>query len=110
MAAAWEAEHAIALLNKQDLPQQVSPADLPFGWVIPLCTKTGEGLDSLERVVEELFPLDLPCDGTLLTNARQAGAVSCQGQEAMELLGQINGRTARTEITDQIFSRFCVGK
>ena len=101
--------------------------------MIPLCTKTGEGLDSLERVVEELFPLDLPCDGTLLTNARQAGAVFLasealerataalrQGltpdavlvdvEEAMELLGQINGRTARTEITDQIFSRFCVGK
>ena len=133
MAAAWEAEHAIALLNKQDLPQQISPADLPFDWVIPLCTKTGEGLDSLERVVEELFPLDLPCDGTLLTNARQAGAVFLASEalerataalrqrltpaavlvdveEAMELLGQINGRKARTEITDQIFSRFCVGK
>lgn len=131
--AAMEAPYAIAILNKQDLSQQVLPSDLPFEWVIPLCAKTGEGLEQLESALDCLFDDSVPCDGSILTNARQAGAVARavealeralaalkQGltpdavlvdvEAALEALGEITGQTMREEITNRIFERFCVGK
>ena len=131
--AAMEAPYAIAILNKQDLPRQVLPSDLPFEWVIPFCARTGEGLEQLEYALDCLFDDSVPCDGSILTNARQAGAVARavealeralaalkQGltpdavlvdvEAALEALGEITGRTMREEITNRIFERFCVGK
>lgn len=132
-AAAMEAPCAIALINKQDLPQKVQPSDLPFEWVIPFCAKTGDGLDQLEYALDCLFDDALPCDGSILTNARQADAVRRAAnsiehamrsmqmnitpdavlvdvEAAMEALGEVTGQTMREEITNRIFERFCVGK
>ena len=131
--AALEAPEAIALLNKADLPQVVEPSDLPFQWIIPTSAKTGAGLDQLEDVLDELFGDETPCDGSILTNARQAGAVkraaealerTLQGldtamtpdavltdvEESLEALGEITGQSMREEVVNRIFSRFCVGK
>ena len=133
MATAEQAGRAIAILNKQDLPQAVLPAELPFDLVVPMCAKTGQGIEQLEEAVEMLFPDDLPCDGAILTNARQAAAIDRAGaalasarnsmelhmtpdavlvdvEDALEALGEITGKAMREEITNQIFSRFCVGK
>ena len=131
--AALEAPAAVALLNKDDLTQVVSPSDLPFEWILPVSAKTGAGLDQLEDVLDALFGDETPCDGSILTNARQAGAVQRAAQalertlegldaamtpdavltdveEALEALGEITGRTMREEVVNRIFSRFCVGK
>jgi len=37
-------------------------------------------------------------------------AVLVDVEAAMEALGEITGQTMREEITNRIFSRFCVGK
>lgn len=131
--AARRARHAIAVLNKQDLPQIVQPSDLPFEWVVPFCSKDGTGAPLLEQTLDILFGDETPCDGSILTNARQADAISRAGKSmeaalaamdaavtpdallsdiecAMESLGEITGQTMRDEITNRIFSRFCVGK
>lgn len=131
--AAMEAPYSIAILNKQDLPQKVLPSDLPFQWIIPICAKTGEGLDQLEDVLDCLFGDFAACDGSILTNTRQAEAVSRASEAvlcalrsmeqdmtpdavlvdveaAMEALGEVTGQTMREEITARIFERFCVGK
>ena len=73
------------------------------------------------------------CDGSLLTNPRQFGAldrasraierakaglglgvtpdaVLTDVEEAMAALGEVTGRTVREDITNRIFERFCVGK
>ena len=128
-----EHENAIALLNKADLGCVVEPSDLPFMNIIHVCTKTGEGLDQLADVVDTLFENELPCDGSILTNARQFDACrrayeamlrSLQGlrlgltpdavltdvEEAMEAMGEVTGATVREDITARIFERFCVGK
>ncbi len=128
-----EAPNAIALLNKSDLGQVVDPSDLPFMVVIPICAKTGQGLDQLQEMVEEMFAGELPCDGSILTNARQFDAIrrayermlsALQGlklgqtpdavltdvEEAMTAMGEVTGRTVREDITARIFERFCVGK
>lgn len=131
--AAQEAPCSIAIINKQDLEQKVFPSDLPFEWIVPICAKTGEGLDQLEDALDCLFPADLPCDGSILTNTRQANAVARAADSlgkalqslaagmtpdavlvdvegAMEALGEVTGQTMREEITNRIFERFCVGK
>ena len=71
--------------------------------------------------------------GSLLTNARQAEAAArarvsvvsalegldmgvtpdallTDAEQAMAALGELTGRSVREDITDRIFSRFCVGK
>ena len=133
MGAALEAPEAIAILNKQDLPGAIEPSDLPFSYIIPVSCKDGTGFDQLEQAFDMLFPDNAPCDGSLLTNARQAGAilrakksvdsavrslragmtpdaVLVDLEAAMDALGEVTGRTMREDITNRIFERFCVGK
>ena len=128
-----EHQHAIALINKADLGSAVEPGDLPFMYVINICAKTGEGLELLSDVVEEMFESDTPCDGSILTNTRQYDAIrraydamnsALKGlklgltpdavltdvEEAMEAMGEVTGVTIREDITARIFERFCVGK
>ena len=128
-----EHEHAIALINKSDLGHSVVPADLPFMTVIEICAKSGEGLDLLSDAVNEMFRNEIPCDGSILTNARQFNAIkrayeamltALQGlmlkltpdavltdvESAMEAMGEVTGATVREDITSRIFERFCVGK
>ena len=128
-----EHENAIALINKTDLGSKIDPSDLPFMAVIRICAKTGEGLDQLADMVDTMFEGEAPCDGSILTNARQYDACrrayeamlrSLQGlklgltpdavltdvEEAMEAMGEVTGATVREDITARIFERFCVGK
>ena len=128
-----ELPNAIALINKSDLGSAISPSDLPFMTIISICAKTGDGLDQLADVVEEMFASNTPCDGSILTNARQydairrahdamlsaldglklgltPDAVLTDVEEAMEAMGEVTGATVREDITARIFERFCVGK
>ena len=128
-----DAEHVVALINKGDLPQKTVPSDLPFMFVIPICAKTGEGMDLLAGVVDDMFAGNTPCDGSILTNPRQFDAIrrsyeamlnALQGlklgltpdavltdvETAMEAMGEVTGNTVREDITARIFERFCVGK
>ncbi len=133
MRAAMDAPHSIAVLNKSDLPAVLQPSDLPFDCVVPVCAKAGEGLDLFEQALDLVFPEGTPCDGSILTNERQADAVLRAGKSldaaltslrqgvtpdavlvdveaAMSALGEVTGRTMREDITNRIFERFCVGK
>ena len=126
-------EHTVALINKSDLGCVVRPSDLPFMQVIEICANTGEGLSLLADVVDTMFAGDIPCDGSILTNARQFDACrrgyeallrALQGlklgltpdavltdvEAAMEAMGEVTGATVREDITARIFERFCVGK
>ena len=126
-------ENAVCLLNKTDLGSAVDPSDLPFMAIIKICAKSGEGLEQLADMVDTLFESEMPCDGSILTNARQYDACrrayeamkrSMRGlglgltpdavlidiEEAMEAMGEVTGATVREDITNRIFERFCVGK
>ena len=128
-----EHEHAIALINKSDIGSKVVPSDLPFMQVIEISAATGAGLDMLADVVDMMFAGDTPCDGSILTNARQYDAcrrayeamlraleglkghqppdmVLIDVEGAMESMGEVTGATVREDITARIFERFCVGK
>ena len=131
--AAKRAPHSLALLNKCDCAPCVSADELPFDTVLTVSAKTGENLQALRKHVEALFTDGAPCDGSLLTNARQFGAITRASEaigraqcslglgitpdavltdveDAMTALGEVIGRTVREDITNRIFERFCVGK
>ncbi len=126
-------ENAIALINKVDLGSAVASYELPFLYVIETSIKQGEGLEQLANVIDTLFEGNLPCDGSILSNARQYDACrrayesmlqALQGlqleltpdavltdvEAAMEAMGEVTGATVREDITARIFERFCVGK
>ena len=128
-----EQKNAIALINKSDLGSIVSPSELPFVYVIEISTVTGRGLDQLADAVDTIFAGNTPCDGSILTNARQYDAIrrayesllnALSGlrlgltpdaaltdvEEAMLAIGEVTGNTVREDITARIFERFCVGK
>ena len=128
-----EHRNAIALINKSDLGSCIEPGELPFVAVIYVCAKTGEGLDQLADMVDAMFEGENPCDGSILTNARQydairraheamnaalkalklgltPDAVLTDVEAAMEAMGEVTGATVREDITARIFERFCVGK
>ncbi len=133
MDAARMAPRSIGILNKSDKPQLVRPEELPFSAVLSLSAQTGAHLDELRSLLEAWYADDARCDGSLLTNARQFGAITraveaisrarsslllgltpdavlTDVEEAMAALGEVTGRTVREDITARIFERFCVGK
>ena len=136
---AGEKAHWILVLSKSDLPREAVLPELsgltgtPPAAVIPLSARTGAGMAKLEASVSALFSRGEAPGGSLLTNPRQADAVGraldavrraeeslslgmtpdvilTDAEEALSALGELTGSTAREDITDAIFSRFCVGK
>ena len=133
--AASACEKSIAVLNKSDL-QQVITVDMladKFSTVCVLSAKEQTGLGELEAAVAALFPTPDAPVGEILTNARHADAVGraleslhaakdammlgitpdavlTEAEEAMAALGELTGKTIREDVTNRIFSRFCVGK
>lgn len=133
--AARQAQARIAVLNKSDLPALLSPEAFTgdFNHVCVVSAKARTGLASLDEAVAALFPLPDAPAGEILTNARHADAVRraleslraaldamqlgvtpdavlTEAEEAMAALGELTGASIREDITNRIFSRFCVGK
>lgn len=132
IAQAEAAPKGIVVLSKRDIaePDVEITTALP---VVSLSSVTGDGMDELERVIAEQFPLPEVPAGEILTNVRQADAVKraieymrsaldamragmtpdivlTETEGAMSALGELSGRTVREDVTSRIFQRFCVGK
>lgn len=132
IAQAEAAPNGIVVLSKLDIaePDAEITTALP---VVSLSSVTGDGMDELERVIAEQFPLPEVPAGEILTNVRQADAVKraieymrsaldamragmtpdivlTETEGAMSALGELSGRTVREDVTNRIFQRFCVGK
>ena len=126
-------------LSAQPLPDLELPEELAEHLHrVPISARTGAGLDQLEavmaRLARDFFPqAQGDAYGQLLTNERQTQAASRALQavqralealeagvtpdalltdvdEALEALGELTGQSVREDVTDRIFSRFCVGK
>ena len=136
-AVAGSGKPWVCIASKRDLPgrAQAGPPEGPFcpDAFVSLSTLTGEGLEELEKTVARLFPSGDAPSGQILTNPRQAGAVTRASQalrrarealdagltpdavltdveSALSALGELTGRTLREDRVPNIFDRFCVGK
>ena len=131
LAAARACAPTLLVRTKADLPP--CPDWPREEQSVAVSAKTGQGLDALCAQVAQLFPAGAEHAGELLTNARQAQAAGRAAQaverarqaldagvtpdalltdveQALEALGELTGRSIREDITQRIFSRFCVGK
>ena len=135
IAVAEGVANLVVIVNKSDLPRRIDVGALAdrFDNVISLSAKTGEGITTLTDHITSLYPAGSAAQGELLTNARQADAVSrawnavrearsalrigmtpdvvlSDVENALSALGELNGKSLREDLVATIFSRFCVGK
>ena len=130
----------LLLSNKSDLPAacDLAPAWAILGRTLPafaVSARTGDGFAAVTKAIRDLFideGLSLSSDPVLM-NARQRACIvgACEAltrarsslsagytfdlvssdlEEALEALGETDGRTVNEDIVASIFSHFCVGK
>ena len=126
----------ILIRAKTDLPPAPVPVvnfQLPPQVCMSAKASPERAAAELGEAVAALFPQGAEADGELLTNARQAEAAAralesvrragealaagvtpdallTDVEEALSALGELTGRAVREDVTNRIFSRFCVGK
>lgn len=132
-------QHVIIVLNKADLPAEISEEEVAFLFpgrpVVKTSILRGEGLQSLEdTLINEVFNGRVPAtEGYLAINERHKAALGeavrnlDQAEQAiagglapdlivtdlraaLNALGRISGKSADESIVEAIFSHFCVGK
>ncbi len=125
----------IILVNKIDIGEKISTADLNDENVIEISIKNDIGLDLLENKIEEMFnsvELDSEND-VIITNSRHQSLIvkakqginnalksvkdgipldmiSIDIEEAIQNLGEITGDNVSEEVITGIFAKFCLGK
>ncbi len=138
IASALDGKNTIVLLNKSDLPHEVSPEDMA-GIINAGCVyfsaRTGEGLREMADMVKEKFFSGLlrDTDDIYITGIRQAGQLKAASEslgrviesvrsgmsedvytvdlmDAYAYLGSITGEDTSEDLAERIFSEFCMGK
>ena len=129
-------KHAIAIVNKTDLPTKLDTKilDTVFNKVVYISAKENNGLQSLEQAIAEVLGTaafdssaatlmnerQLACCSAALDAANEAhdalssgvtrDAVQVCVDSAIESLDTLTGERATESVVNEIFSRFCVGK
>ncbi|WP_390405648.1 tRNA uridine-5-carboxymethylaminomethyl(34) synthesis GTPase MnmE [Lacticaseibacillus jixiensis] len=131
-----ENKQRIVVLNKQDLPVQLTLDGLvPAEQIVRTSITTGAGVDALDTKIADLFNGGIENSQTMLmvSNSRQIGLlrqakaslnsvldgieagmpidlVQIDMTAAWDKLGEITGDAAPDELITQLFSQFCLGK
>lgn len=125
----------IVLINKIDAGSKIVAENLEDENVIKISIKNGEGLETLEDKIENMFELcNLNSENeVILTNSRHQALIleakqgianaltsaqnglpldmlSIDISEAIQKLGEITGETVSEEVISGIFAKFCLGK
>ena len=128
-------KNIIVIQNKSDISTVFPDEIFSKCNVIKLSAKTGDGLDDLTALIENMFNLGkiTAGDNNAITNLRHKEAlssalvsinsaisalnsfvpydiVSIDLTDCATHLGEITGKTVSDEIVDKIFARFCLGK
>jgi len=123
------------VLNKTDVGNTLEPEALPFPPVVACSLLNDEGLPEITAAVSGLLGMpatDIPhaaiserhrqsiqnalnvlnvCLATIRTGKEDQTALAASSlRTALEHIGEITGRCYSTELLDNIFGRFCVGK
>lgn len=140
LVASLAARRVLVVVNKSDLPSQVSDealmAHVSAGTsrLVHVSSTTGDGLDALRHELSGLLGIERagglagavanPRHVDALSRARDAarrattvaeeGApgeiVALELREALAAIGEVTGRHASEDLLERIFARFCIGK
>ena len=132
-----EAKKVLIAVNKNDLPQTLSPEDLSrfsdSRTIVRVSAKSGEGINVLQKKLRDLV---IDCErepAMVLTNLRHRNAllrgetalrhaettlgegyaaefVAVDLNETRDALGEIIGTVSDENILERIFNNFCIGK
>ena len=132
-----EAKKVLIAVNKNDLPQTLSPEDLSrfsdSRTIVRVSAKSGEGINVLQKKLRDLV---IDCErepAMVLTNLRHRNAllrgetalrhaettlgegyaaefVAVDLNETRDALGEIIGTVSGENILERIFNNFCIGK
>jgi tRNA modification GTPase len=132
-----EAKKVLIAVNKDDLPQTLSPEDLSrfsdSRTIVRVSAKSGEGINVLKKKLRDLV---IDCErepAMVLTNLRHRNAllrgetalrhaettvgegyaaefVAVDLNETRDALGEIIGTVSNEDILEHIFKNFCIGK
>lgn len=129
-----KASRSICVINKNDLGCVIDKSVFRELSTVEISAKEQLGIDALLDKVCDIFEVaDIPCDGRTVTNPRHVSALMraqtrilaaadafaggiyadlavSDIEDAINVLGEITGRSAQESIVEEIFSRFCVGK
>ena len=128
---------AVALFNKSDRDEtcDMSAIESLFEHKLNISAMDGQGFSELAELIDRLFidgEIEIGHDA-VVTGARQYASLVCAAdalrlaledllsdipldlccvavENALSLLGEVDGRELGEEIVSEIFSRFCVGK
>ncbi|RZB37690.1 MAG: tRNA modification GTPase [Desulfobacteraceae bacterium Eth-SRB2] len=129
----------ILVINKSDLVEDNFKIDIPDSWNKPERIKIsalyGRGLNELKDLIVKLSigEYGIEVQNKIIPNLRQKMAlerslgicvavvqeikkeksfefIAMDIKEALDSIGEIIGDTAKDDVIDQIFSRFCIGK
>ena len=127
----------IALLNKSDSVERLDLSSISgvFDNCIHVSARTGDGLDRLRALIDELFDagrIDYERQAVLLNARQNAAATRAKAsvesaleaikaglpldtagldlEAALGALGELDARQVGEDVVNAVFSRFCVGK
>lgn len=129
-------KNAVAVINKTDLEAKMDASiiEKAFGSTVYISAKNNEGLEELSKAVYNLLGVaDFDSNAPLLANLRQKqncrrayesiceaisgvqmgitfDAINVMIDSAADELLSLTGKKATTEVVNNIFSKFCVGK
>lgn len=129
-------KNSIAIINKSDLNKKLDLGKIKeyFDHIVEVSALENENIDGITNKILEVVGLEgISYNGELITNARQAAAITraaerCEeayyavqsgmtpdaitmdAEGAMAMLSEITGQSITDDIVDRIFSNFCVGK
>lgn len=138
LIAATDAKKRIVILNKTDLGQKLTVAEikkLTGSEVIATSILQEKNLTELEEVIRKLFfsGIENSNDQVMVTNQRQVGLLEKAKKQlqdviqavndevpvdiaqidfngAWDTLGEITGESSPDELVNELFSQFCLGK
>ena len=136
LASACRGRPAIALINKEDVPQRFEAEKIQpdFAAVLKVCCRAPEARAGIERAVAELLhTAQLDPHAAALENQRQLSAavrardalgaardavqggfgldaVSVCVDDALDALYSLTGENASEAVIEAVFEQFCVGK
>lgn len=127
-------ENTVVIINKTDMENKIDLSLLEGFKLVQTSAKNGEGYEELAKIIAEISgTANLSADAVVLINERQRDcalraldgvsealnalqmgctmdAVGVCVDDAIAALFELTGKRVTSEVTDEIFRRFCVGK